>query len=135
MSNENPPSQESATQQAKKIPADYGLPGLGLSMQLAGGIFSVFIGATLLTMMMAPGGSREMFWLFLLAAAAVARSGYHAAAGRHLLYNEQPLRLIPTYFAVSAMQGDDVAFTENDFSGDDGCRHCKAALALCARRH
>ncbi len=104
MSNENPPSQESATQQAKKIPADYGLPGLGLSMQLAGGIFSVFIGATLLTMMMAPGGSREMFWLFLLAAAAVARSGYHAAAGRHLLYNEQPLRLIPTYFAVSAMQ-------------------------------
>ncbi len=105
MSNENPPSQQPApTQQAQKLPADYGLPGLGLSMQLAGGIFSVFIGATLLTMMMAPGGSREMFWMFLLAAAAVGRSAYHAAAGRHLLYNEQPLRMIPTYFVISAVQ-------------------------------
>ncbi len=86
------------------VPADLGLPGLGLSMQLAGGIFSVFIGAMLISMMMAPGGSREVLWIFILAAAAVGRSLYHAAAGRHLLYDERPMSMIPTYFVISAVQ-------------------------------
>lgn len=86
------------------VPADFGLPGLGLSMQLGGGIFSVFIGAMLVSMMMSPGGSREVMWIFILGAGAVARSLYHAAAGRHLLYDERPMKMIPTYFIISAGQ-------------------------------
>ncbi|MBP9089069.1 MAG: hypothetical protein KBG15_23310, partial [Kofleriaceae bacterium] len=105
MSNEAAPSPTPSPMSAgTSVPADFGLPGLGLSMQLAGGIFSVLIGAMLIPMMMTPGGSGEVLWFFILASAAVGRSLYHAAAGRHLLYNERPLSKIPTYFAIAAVQ-------------------------------
>lgn len=86
------------------VPADFGLPGLGLSMQLAGSIFSIVIGAMMVSLLTASGGSREMLWIFILGAAAAARSLYHAAAGRHLLYDARPMSMIPTYFVISAMQ-------------------------------
>lgn len=92
----------------QKLPADLGLSGLGLTMQLAGGlfagVFSMMLAGLILQSMMSSrygsGGSGVGTFL-LIAAISVGRSLYHAHAGKHLLYGDDPLAKVRTYFWVA----------------------------------
>jgi hypothetical protein len=102
-----------------RIPADHGLAGLGLIMQLAGTLFSAFTGVvgliTVITILQANavvgrfGGTADnstTLWLLVLAVTGVARSMAHRAAGTRLLYdgNDAPFSGIRRYVIIAAIQ-------------------------------
>ncbi|HTJ41310.1 MAG TPA: hypothetical protein VL463_04415 [Kofleriaceae bacterium] len=72
------------------MPADRGLSGLGLLMQLFGSVFaaltSVILIVVLITAGRARGGGNEMLWVLLLCGTGITRSLLHRAAGAELLY-------------------------------------------------
>ena len=69
------------------VPADQGLAGLGLLMQLAGNVFAA--GAALLTFMMLfiePARSGVTLWMFVMLGLSIGRSLVHRSAGAQLVY-------------------------------------------------
>jgi hypothetical protein len=99
-----------------RLPADLGISGLGLIMQLAGTVFTGLSGVMglmiLITMVRAggmrgggPGGS-IIFWLLAMAATGVMRSVAHRNAGTRLLYDGPgtPLSGIKRYLTMASIQ-------------------------------
>jgi hypothetical protein len=94
-----------------RSPADQGLSGLGLVMQLGGTVFAAFtgwIGLQFIFMMMKLGGmghgdSGLTFWMLAIAGTGVVRSMMHRAAGTRLLYEgpSTPLAGIRRYIGFS----------------------------------
>ena len=80
------------------LPADRGLGGLGLIMELAGSLFAVmtgmfgFIQVIAMSEMSSRGGDAHGMtgWLFILAGAGVVRSLFHRHAGSELNYGFRP---------------------------------------------
>jgi hypothetical protein len=98
------------------LPADHGLSGLGLVMQLVGTVMTAIVTSygvlTLIIMMQSsrgmgggPGGKETMF-LLLLIASSVLRSLAHRAAGTRLLYDGPgtPASAIKRYLGASGIQ-------------------------------
>jgi len=89
------------------LPADQGLAGLGLLMQLGGSVFLAY-GAfmMLLPMMSGPGPGDGRMQLFLLALLCIVRSVFHRNAGMGLLYGHPkgPLHNVWIYIGVSVAQ-------------------------------
>jgi hypothetical protein len=79
--------------QTRLVPADRGLSGLGLLMQVSGTAFaalSAFFGVSLMiTAKGAPGDDDKLMWLLAVTTTAVWRSLAHRQAGTTLLYAEQ----------------------------------------------
>jgi hypothetical protein len=88
-----------------RMPADRGLSSLGLIMELGG---SIFLGVmAMVGVLPLLGGAGAGSFLFLvLGAAGAARSGFHRAAGRALLYGSAGgvYRPIYVYIGVSVVQ-------------------------------
>jgi hypothetical protein len=95
---EQPPASPSVVPLAgARIPADHGLSGLGLVMQLAGSLFSAITGSFGLIMVIgivqlnAASGrhadNSATLWVLALATTGVIRSMAHRAAGKRLLYD------------------------------------------------
>jgi hypothetical protein len=94
-----------------RSPADHGLSGLGLVMQLGGTAFAAFtawIGLTIIFMMMKLGsmGASDggiTLWMLAIAGTGVVRSMAHRAAGTRLLYDgpSTPLAGIRRYIGMS----------------------------------
>ena len=81
---------------AGRTPSDGGLSGLGLIMQLVGGVMTAVVacyGMLFLFAMMLSGGSggglagKMMLWLLVLLGISLARSIAHRSAGNRLLYD------------------------------------------------
>lgn len=97
-------------------PADLGLSGLGLVMQLAGSLFAGLVGVMGLAMVISTaqanaslgnsGDSTITLWVLTLAAISVARSMYHRKAGTRLLYDGPgtPLGAVRRYAIVAMVQ-------------------------------
>jgi hypothetical protein len=87
------------------MPADHGLTGLGLLMQLGGTIFLVMYAYIAIVPLLLPGGGmgNETWWWFLFAASSAVRSAFHRAAGKALVHGSANGPLQPTriYIAVS----------------------------------
>ncbi len=94
---------------SRRVPADHGLSGLGLIMQLFG---SVFGAVTALYGVMAlielsqmgrhgGGDSGMMLWILLIAGSGVTRSLLHRAAGADLIYGESPYQGVRHYLIAS----------------------------------
>jgi hypothetical protein len=69
------------------VPADQGLSGLGLLMQLAGNVLAAY--AALLTfaaLVTGGGGGGDALWILLVLGLSIARSLMHRSAGTQLLY-------------------------------------------------
>ncbi len=96
--------------QTTHLPADHGLTGLGLIMQLGGSFYAAmtamlgFTQILLLSEMKKFGGGGDGMapWLFLLMAVGVARSLAHRAAGTELLQGAQPGSALRRYLWVAA---------------------------------
>ena len=99
--------------QARRVPADRGLSGLGLMMQLFGtvaGALTALGGVALFAQLNArsmysdngPGGS-ELMWLLLLVGTGVARSLVHRSIGEGLLYGHQPFAKVKTYLLAASV--------------------------------
>lgn len=99
-----------------RLPADLGLSGLGLVMQLAGTVFSGIAGVmgVMMVIMMVqlsslrgggPNGGEVMFMLAAVAAS-FARSAMHRAAGTRLIFDGPgtPLSGIRKYLVAAAIQ-------------------------------
>ncbi len=89
------------------MPADRGLTGLGLLMQMIGSVFMAY-GAFLVMMPMLSGpgvGSTRMMML-LASVSCMVRSVYHRSAGRALLYGSAkgPLHDVKVYIGVALAQ-------------------------------
>ncbi|MCP4448574.1 MAG: hypothetical protein GY811_25040 [Myxococcales bacterium] len=88
------------------MPADRGLTGLGLLMQLSGAVFLAY--GALLTMlpMLAPAGGDGRMQLLMVAILSVVRSAFHRSAGRALLYGHPkgPLHQVRIYIGVALAQ-------------------------------
>ena len=94
--------------------SDSGLSGLGLIMQLVGGIMTAVVacyGMIMLIAVLQAGGGRGMpgsimIWILAVLGTSLARSVTHAAAGRRLLYDGPgtPARALQRYITVSAVQ-------------------------------
>src|SRR5215510_1096624 len=99
--------------QSRRVPADRGLSGLGLIMQLFGSVFGAFTTMIGVSMVIefaqvrsydGGGGSEAssmMLWVLLLAGSGVVRSLMHRAAGADLIYGAQPFAGIRRYFVAS----------------------------------
>ena len=79
--------------QSRRVPADRGLSGLGLLMQLFGGVFAAVTSAFLVFVLVAAsharhGGGNESLWALLLCGTGITRSLLHRAAGAELLYGQ-----------------------------------------------
>jgi hypothetical protein len=88
-----------------RLPADQGLAGLGLIMQLTGSTFLGF--AAFMSMMpLFMGGHPSSWQVFLLGSLAVMRSAFHGAAGTSLIYGSPrgPFRGIKVYLGVALVQ-------------------------------
>lgn len=91
-----------ATLTSARMPADHGISGLALLMQLGGVIGIVF--GVLMALSTALGGAGPMAGpFFMIAVTSCIRSTFHRAAGTTLLYGtgEQPARSMRTYLWVS----------------------------------
>ena len=97
---------------------DKGLSGLGLIMQLVGGMMTAVAacyGMLIVIMMlqtgMRGGGGTIVLWLFAIIGTSLARSVLHAAAGKRLLYDGPgtPLSALNRYITVSFVQTGVVA--------------------------
>lgn len=93
--------------------SDSGLSGLGLIMQLVGGIMTAIVGCYGMIMLIAllQAGGRGapgtiLVWLLAVLGTSLARSVTHAAAGRRLLYEGPgtPGSALKRYLTVSAVQ-------------------------------
>lgn len=89
-----------------RLPRDHGLSGLGLLMQLAGGMFAVITGLSGFMQLFAIGqfGGRagsEVLWMLLIVALGVARSAYHRNAGTEILYGHAPRAAVRRYVVFS----------------------------------
>jgi len=88
-------------------PADGGLSGLGLVMQLGGAIFGTITAMIGLTQLLAaadvPGHGSEKLWIFVLTAVGVARSIIHRGAGTDLIYGGDARGAIRRYLIVAAV--------------------------------
>lgn len=98
-------------QHDSRMPADRGLSGLGLLMQLAGGTFATitlmagFTQLFLLGELRAAGvDASAAAWLLVLMTAGVIRSSAHRAAGTEILYGTQPLVAIHRYVVLAGLQ-------------------------------
>jgi hypothetical protein len=94
--------------QSRPVPADLGLGGLGLLMQMAGGVFaalSALVGVIfLLAAGQAPGEGTLTMWFLIVTVSGVVRSWLHGKAGAALLYNtegERPFAPIRSYLVAS----------------------------------
>lgn len=97
-------------------PSDSGLSGLGLIMQLVGGVMTAIVACygmlLLIVLLMSGGGGRGgmpgTILLFMLAVlgTSIARSVCHSAAGQRLLYDGPgtPSSALKRYITVSAVQ-------------------------------
>jgi hypothetical protein len=88
-----------------RMPADRGLASLGLVMELGGSMFlGVMVMVGLLPLL--AGAGTGTFLFLLLGAAGAARSGFHRAAGRALIYGSPGgmVRPIHIYIGVSVVQ-------------------------------
>jgi hypothetical protein len=97
------------TDQSRRVPADRGLSGLGLIMQLAGGLFAAVtcaVGVSGIIEASKSGpyersDSSLLMWILLLAGTGAARSLIHRSAGAELIYGQQPFAGIKKYFVAS----------------------------------
>jgi hypothetical protein len=97
---------------ALRLPADHGLSGLGLVMQMFGGLFTAFMASMtmffLIVMMQAGGrgGGKELMYTFLILGSSVVRSVMHYNAGKRLLYEGPgtPASAMKKYLIVAAIQ-------------------------------
>ncbi len=91
-----------------KMPADHGLPALGLLMQLGGSLFmAMFAFYAILPILLGAGAAgSETWWWFLFAASAAIRSGFHRSAGKALVFGSPGgvLRPLRVYLIVSVVQ-------------------------------
>jgi hypothetical protein len=102
-----------------RIPADHGLSGLGLLMQLAGTVFAAATSVMGLIAIIAVVQSNALFgegtggpdnmmtvWLLAVAVTGVLRAMAHRTAGTRLLYDESgaPLAGVRRYIAIAAIQ-------------------------------
>ena len=72
-----------------EVPADQGLAGLGLLMQLAGNVFAAAAAlATFVVVFTEPNAGGQTLWLFLMLGMSIARSLVHRAAGTQLVYGQ-----------------------------------------------
>jgi hypothetical protein len=85
-----------------EVPADQGLPALGLLLQLFGGL-STALACVSGAMVLLNPVPRGLLALLLLFGLSIARGLMHRGAGTDLLYGAQPLRGIYRYAAVAAM--------------------------------
>ncbi|MBL4633504.1 MAG: hypothetical protein JKY56_06520, partial [Kofleriaceae bacterium] len=98
---------------APNIPADRGLTGLGLIMQLGGSVllaYGALIAVIPMLMPAAPGSPRMT--LFLLGIACALRSSFHRSAGTNLLYGSPKGHLfgLKRYILVGIVQSIVVFF-------------------------
>jgi hypothetical protein len=98
------------TEENEYLPADRGMTGLGLIMQLAGSLFGTMTAMVGLMQIIMFSQMRDYGgeggptgWLFLLTCAGVIRSLVHRNAGSELLYGHAPARALRGYFAISAI--------------------------------
>jgi hypothetical protein len=110
-----PSSPEMYASAGPGVPADMGLSGLGLVMQLAGTIFTAAIGGVGLSMIIAMlqlnaalgnnADSSMTFWMLAMIGTSMWRSIAHRAAGTRLLYDgpKSPLSGVRRYIVVSAI--------------------------------
>ena len=96
--------------QSTSAPADRGLGGLGLLMQMTGGVFAAFsamIGVVLLLAVgHAPGAGDITMWFMITTVSGVVRSLMHRKAGASLLYpseTERPFAGIRSYLVASGI--------------------------------
>jgi hypothetical protein len=94
---------------SRRVPADRGLSGLGLLMQLAGSVFAA-IGAVWAAQCLqlfevesrfGTGHSDRLLWLVLVAGSAIVRSLIHRQAGADLIHGPAPYQGIRRYLVVS----------------------------------
>ncbi len=72
---------------AADVPADQGLAGLGLLMQLAGNVFAAATALLAFVLLFVePNGHRNTLWMFLLLGLSIGRSLVHRSAGAQLVY-------------------------------------------------
>lgn len=74
---------------AARVPADHGLPCLGLLMQLAGNVFAALAVLVAFASLFEHRRGDDSLWLFLLYGASAARSLAHRAAGARLVYGDR----------------------------------------------
>ncbi len=94
---------------SRRVPADRGLSGLGLIMQLAGSVFGAMTAAVGIVALIEAADSRGMergagsvlMWLLLVAGTGVVRSILHRQAGSDLIYSNTPFAGIKKYFVAS----------------------------------
>lgn len=87
-----------------RLPADHGLSGLGLVMQLGGGMFAVLtaqIGFSQLVLMSRMDGGGKG-WLFLLTLFGVVRSIAHSVAGKELVSGDDGRTAVRRYLWIAA---------------------------------
>lgn len=95
--------------QSRRVPADRGLSGLGLIMQLFGSVFGAITTAVGVIGIVEASNtgpyersdSSVLMWLLLLTGSGVTRSLIHRAAGAELLYGQTPFAGIKKYFVAS----------------------------------
>jgi len=95
------------TDQSRRVPADRGLSGLGLIMQLCGSLFaamSAMFGVFMLIQLGHLGGragGSMLMYMLLLAGTGIARSLMHRQAGADLLYGTSPFASVKRYLIMS----------------------------------
>lgn len=96
----------------RKVPADKGLTGLGLVMQLAGSIFLAYGAFLALAPVLGNGSSKEGIVPFFIGVASIVRSGYHRTAGTALLYGapKGAVRAVRSYVVVGIVHSAGVFF-------------------------
>ncbi len=106
-----PPPRHRIALTGPEMPADYGLSGLGLLMQLGGSIYLGLMSLTMLATVVVAGPGRGGGMVMLIALTGFFRSALHRAAGSALLYGPadeadvgNPLRLTRLYVIASAIQ-------------------------------
>ena len=94
---------------SRRVPADRGLSGLGLIMQLAGSVFGAMTAAVGIAALIEASDSRGMdrgagnalMWLLVVTGTGVVRSILHRQAGSDLIYSQTPYAGIKKYFVAS----------------------------------
>jgi hypothetical protein len=97
------------TDQSRRVPADRGLSGLGLIMQLFGALFGAMTTAVGVIGIIEASNtgpyersdSGVLMWLLLLACSGVTRPLIHRSAGSELIYGHAPFAGIKKYFVAS----------------------------------
>lgn len=89
-----------------RMPADHGMSGLGLIMQLGGSVFLGYMAFIAMVPVFGGATGSGGFFLFLIGAAGVLRSWFHRAAGGALIYGSPRGHIQPvyTYLGVAVCQ-------------------------------